>query len=118
MKKIVIFIFFVSLLFAVKQVPRPSNRNTEDESPRTVEPIQRREVVQERIDDRDNKQKDYFQDSDSNSINDRREDDFQEIKGLKTKFKDFLKKKPEEKKERVKTVPRQETSRDKKEKQR
>lgn len=38
--------------------------------------------------DRDDKNDDRFQDADSNGVNDQREDDFKNIKELKSKYKD------------------------------
>jgi len=95
MKKGLIFFFVFGLLFAVKPVYKEGEEknnlkqgsklemrihNEEDKAAKAE-----KKIKQER--------KDQFQDADSNSVNDSREDDLQRIKWLKTKFKDLLKEK-------------------------
>ena len=81
MKRMIVLICMVSFLFAVKTVVR-SNETSDVRSPTRIE------VVQSRNDSKDDDaRKDRFQDADSNSVNDQREDDFQKIKLLSTKHR-------------------------------
>lgn len=117
MKRFIILIFFTTLLFGVKQVPRRKKADV-DKKPSTVIDVVQRDVLhQDKDRNQDIKQKDYFIDSDSNSINDRREDDFQKIKKLKKpKIKNLFKKKTDEKKEKVISPPKQRESKPSKKK--
>jgi uncharacterized protein YlxW (UPF0749 family) len=92
MKRFIILIFFASLLFAVKPVPRTKKANNNKGSVVKTEKI----VEYKKQNSYENKaknKKDDFIDTDSNGVNDQREDDLQKIKQLKTKHKDLLKKK-------------------------
>lgn len=108
MKRFMILLLFTPLLFGIKQVPRGEKADV-DKGPSTViEAGQRALFGQGKENDKDVEQKDYFIDSDSNSVNDRREDDFQKIKELKKpKIKDLFKKRTEEKKEKAITPSRE-----------
>jgi hypothetical protein len=94
MKKLIMLIFVASLMFAITPVPRTQKSNTDKESKTKVEKIVK-EQNKKQNENKDKKviKKDHFKDSDSNGVNDQREDDFQKIKELKTKFKDLFKKK-------------------------
>ncbi len=81
MKKFLLLLCFASFLFALKSVPRTSTTSDDKATART-------EVVQSSKTKKDDETKrDRFQDADSNSVNDHREDDFQRIKQLKTKYR-------------------------------
>ena len=111
MKKIMILIFVANLLLAIEQVPRQRESEDKDTNPTTE--VRTREAKKnplEAIRDAGSAvmktltQPDRFQDKDSNGVNDRREEDFQNIKTRKSKFKDLLGKKetePEKKKGEV-----------------
>ncbi len=75
MKILATLIFAVSLLFALEEVPRIETRSSD-------EPENKQETPSKTI-----APQDQFHDSDSNSVNDQREDDFQIIKSLNSKFK-------------------------------
>jgi hypothetical protein len=92
MKKLMILIFFASLLFAVKPVPRTKKTNDNRKSVVKTEKIVEYKK-QDNYKNRKESKKDDFIDTDSNGVNDQREDDLQKIKQLKTKHKDLLKKK-------------------------
>jgi hypothetical protein len=81
MKKLIVLIFIAGLLFAVKPVPRNEKTNNDNKSKTKVENVTKT---------KNNQTHDHFQDVDSNSINDQREKDFQNIKKLQSDFKDFL----------------------------
>ena len=74
-KTAIIILLMAGLLFALEEVPRDENRST-DESRNKQETPSKTTGAQDR-----------FQDSDSNSVNDQREDDFQIIKSFNSKFK-------------------------------
>jgi hypothetical protein len=89
MKTCILLLFVASLVFAVQTVPRgtitqggdkTNNESVMKESPHYF--------VQKQT-----KGQDHFEDADSNSVNDQREDDFQKIKKLNSKFKDKYQKK-------------------------
>lgn len=108
MKRFMILMLFTPLLFGIKQVPRGEKADVDKKPSTVIEVVQQDVFRQGKENDKDVKQKDYFIDSDSNSINDRREDDFQKIKELKKpKIKDLFKKRTEEKKEKAITPPRE-----------
>ncbi|UCG91358.1 MAG: hypothetical protein JSV97_09795 [candidate division WOR-3 bacterium] len=108
MKRFMILLLFTPLLFGIKQVPRGEKADVDKEPSTVIEVMQRDVFSQGKENDKNVKQKDIFIDSDSNSINDRREDDFQKIKELKKpKIKDLLKKRTDEKKEKAITPPRE-----------
>ncbi len=104
MKKFILLIFIVSCLFAVKTVPR-AKKNDDHKTSEVITEIvtEEKEKTQITHKAKKEKKKDRFQDADSNSVNDQREDDLQKIKWLKTKFKDlkdlFKKKTPDKTKE-------------------
>jgi hypothetical protein len=81
MKRMIVLLCFVTILFAVRTVPR-TGAKSDEETPARIEVVQSRSDTQD-----DDTRKDRFQDADSNGVNDQREDDFQRIKLLKTKHK-------------------------------
>ena len=76
MKRFIILIFITSLLFAVKPVSHKEKKGN-DSKPKI-------EIV------KSDKDRDHFQDTDSNSVNDQRENDFQLIKSLNSKFRNLF----------------------------
>ena len=107
MKKFLLLIFLTSLLFAVKQVPRTKKANDDKKSKIKVEKVV---TVDKKNPSKDKheqaKKKDHFKDADSNGVNDNREDDFQKIKKLNSKFKDQLKRKTADKRSGKKKKPK------------
>ncbi|MGB3478502.1 MAG: hypothetical protein WBB67_05015 [bacterium] len=89
MKRFIVLIFFASLLFGVKPVPR--NNGEKDQKTKTEKVIK----SSNKTDKKDTKQKDKdgFIDADANGVNDQRESDLQKIKQLHSKHKNLLKKK-------------------------
>jgi len=123
MKKILLLLFMVNIMLAIEQVPRQriagddkkletksevkqndSRNSTRDARSETRTTVQNGE-----------KQPDRFQDTNSNGVNDRREDDFQSIKTKKSKYKELFGKKDDqaEKKQRE-NPPREEKESDRK----
>jgi hypothetical protein len=101
MKKCILLLFVATMVFAVQTVPRntttDSNDKTSNESIIKESPHY---FVQKQT---QNKSQDRFEDADSNSVNDQREDDFQKIKKLNSKFKDKYQQKDAVKNEKNKT---------------
>ncbi|MBE0432099.1 hypothetical protein IBX73_01390 [candidate division WOR-3 bacterium] len=98
MKRFILVLFMASFLLAIEQVPRQSNAAVNEKSdtsneakrlePRSSSPAVRQEsrtTVQSK-----EKQRDQFQDKNSDGVNDRREDDFQSIKTRKSRHKDLF----------------------------
>jgi len=119
MKKFMVFIFLASMLFAIEQVPRQGNSEEEKSSLKTeskqptVRLSSRGTGTQEQnVIQRSDREQDRFQDSNSNGVNDRREDDFQNIKTKKSKYKELIDKK---RVEEAKRKPPEPPKRDKKE---
>lgn len=83
MKYIICLIFFASLLFGVKPVPR--NNGGDDDDKKTEKVIKTGNKT-------DKKTKDRFIDKDANGVNDQREKDLQKIKQTNSKHKELLKK--------------------------
>jgi hypothetical protein len=81
MKYIIVLIFFASLLFGVKPVPR--NNGDKDEDKKTEKVIKTTDKTEKRY----TKQKDHYIDKNANGVNDQREEDFQKIKQLNSKHK-------------------------------
>ena len=91
MKRLIILIFIGGLLFAIKPVPKDENATDQETSKiKTETIIKETNKNQGEYNIKKESPKDIFQDADSNSINDQREHDFQEIKQLKTKFKNLF----------------------------
>ena len=99
MKKIIVLIFIGSLLFAIKPVPKDEKAADKENSKIKAETVIKEQIKKQGVYkiEKDSR-KDIFEDADSNSINDQREDDFQKIKRLKTRreksFNIFKKEKP------------------------
>jgi hypothetical protein len=91
MKQCILLLFVATMVFAVQTVPRgattDSDNKTNNESTMEESP---HHFVQKQT---QHKSQDRFEDADSNSVNDQREDDFQKIKKLNSKFKDKYQKK-------------------------
>ena len=89
MKKLIILIFIGSLLFAIKPVPKDEKATDQETSKIKAETVIKEQIKKQGM----YKLEDIFKDLDSNSINDQREKDFQDIKRLKTKtiFENLLK---------------------------
>lgn len=84
MKRIIPLMMAVcALAFAVSPKPKTGNTKTTPEK----EKIKIEFVKPEKV-DRNDKNNDLYIDADSNGVNDQREDDFKNIKELKTKHKD------------------------------
>jgi hypothetical protein len=96
MKKFILLIFIASLLFAVQPVPR-KNKTSSDNKPK-INVVNKGKPSYYTQNPAKTKGHDRFEDADSNSINDKREDDFQKIKKMNSKFKDKYKKKDTDKK--------------------
>ncbi|MEE8596967.1 MAG: hypothetical protein V3T09_04065 [bacterium] len=109
MKRFIILIFFASLLFAVKPVPRTKKANNDKGSVVKTEKITEYKK-QNSYENKAKTKKDYFKDTDSNGVNDQREDDLQKIKQLKTKHKDLLIKNSSGKKEKINKTSTQKSS--------
>ena len=105
MKYIICLIFFASLLFGVKPVPR--NNGGDDDDKKTEKVIKTGNKT-------DKKTKDRFIDKDANGVNDQREKDLQKIKQTNSKHKELLKKnnnkKTSTKNTKVKKPPEKKTS--------
>lgn len=109
MKRFIILIFFASLLFAVKPVPRTKKANNDKRSVVKTEKITEHKK-QNSYENKAKTKKDDFIDTDSNGVNDQREDDLQKIKQLKTKHKDLLIKNSSGKKEKIDKTSTQKSS--------
>lgn len=99
MKRIILFLCLASMMFAIEQVPRQTSSAENNESQIRVEAKQETEsqsdmqgkrTTQTSSLEKRERQQDQFQDKNSNGVNDRREDDFQNIKTKKSKHKDLL----------------------------
>jgi len=117
MKRFIILIFFASLLFAVKPVPRIKKANNDKRSVVKTEKIAEYKKQNSHENKAKNK-KDDFIDTDSNGVNDQREDDLQKIKQLKTKHKDLLIKNSSGQKEKIDKTSTQKSSKSVKKKSR
>ena len=83
MKYLIVLIFFASLLFGVKPVPR--NNGGDDDDKKTEKVIKTSNKTEK-------KDKDRFIDKDANGVNDQREKDLEKIKQANSKHKELLKK--------------------------
>ncbi len=109
MKRYIVLIFISSLLFAVKSVPRTDNKDKDNESTK-IKVVDVEKTVPDSPVLKKEKAHDHFQDVDSNSVNDQREDDFQKIKSL---FKNLFKKEKPDHKEEIKKPSRSNNSKTK-----
>jgi hypothetical protein len=115
MKYIFMIFLMASMLLAIEQVPRRTNSAVEKKSENIVEVKKAEAKTDTRRDDirlktnvqKSEKQPDRFIDKNSNGVNDRREDDFQNIKTKKSKHKDIIER---QKTERVEPQQREKTS--------
>lgn len=98
MKKLLMILFMASFLLAIEQVPRRSNAAA-NERPDTSSEVKRTEprrttVMTEKESgikvQKIEKERDRFQDKNSDGVNDRREEDFQNIKTRKSRHKDLV----------------------------
>jgi len=92
MKRLIVFVFLASLIFAVETVPRTKTAGDDETSKGKTEVVTSEKAKKSKSE----KEKDSIVDADSNSVNDQREDDLQKIKWLKSRFRDLFKKKAEE----------------------
>jgi len=95
MKIIIIILFCISFVFAVKPVPRQGNTPEVKKPAANVEVVQNKDQYEKDDKDKnDEKDKqDEFIDNNKNGVNDKREDDVQKIKNTQSKHKDIIKKK-------------------------
>jgi len=84
MKRIT-FLFIIALVAAFAVNPRPKTPAAKDKPDAAVVKTELKEP--DKVDKND-KNDDRFHDADSNGVNDQREDDFKNIKELKSKHKD------------------------------
>jgi hypothetical protein len=102
MKKFILLLFVATMVFAVQTVPRSTTTDSNDKTNKeSVIKESPHYFVQKQT---QNKGQDRFEDADSNSVNDQRENDFQKIKTLNSKFKDKYQKKDAVKNEKNKTT--------------
>lgn len=86
MKKCILLLFAATMVFAVQTVPRGTTTDSDDKTNnKSIIKEPSHYFVQKQT---QKKGQDRFEDADSNSVNDQREDDFQKIKKLNSKFKD------------------------------
>jgi len=117
MKKVLLLLFMVNIMLAIEQVPRQRGAG-DDKKSETKSEVKQNDSRNSTRDTRitvqnGEKQPDRFQDTNSNGVNDRREDDFQSIKTKKSKYKELFGKKGDqvEKKQRE-NPPREEKESD------
>jgi hypothetical protein len=115
MKRIILLLCLASMMFAIKQVPRQTSSAENNESQIRVEAkqetksqsdIQGKRTTKTSSIEKRERQQDQFQDKNSNGVNDRREDDFQNIKTKKSKHRDLIDRKDVK---RIETKPKVET---------
>lgn len=99
MKKCILLLFVATMVFAVQTVPRGTTSDSDDKTNNKSIKESPHYFVEKQT---QNKGQDRFEDADSNSVNDQREDDFQKIKKLNSKFKDKYQKKDAVKNEKNK----------------
>jgi hypothetical protein len=96
-----------SMLFAIKQVPRQTVTHSATVSESKVETKQEARVQENNVVQKKEREQDRFIDKNSNGVNDRREDDFQNIKTKKSKHKDLYDRKSVERGSKQQKVERQ-----------
>jgi hypothetical protein len=106
-----------SMLFAIKQVPRQTGTQKVDNSESKIEIKQETKAEKSKVVQKREREQDRFIDKNSNGVNDRREDDFQNIKTKKSKHKELLKKDADRdsKKQKVERQQKPKTSNQKRE---
>jgi hypothetical protein len=98
MKSFLLILLLANLLLAIEQVPR---RNTavekkksdvvvESEQPKAQNSVRSNETSDKNIVQKKETRQDPFIDTNSNGVNDRREDDFQNIKTKRSKYRDLF----------------------------
>jgi hypothetical protein len=95
------------MLFAVKQVPRQTSTHRVNTAESKVETKQEVRVQKTNVVQKSEREQDRFIDKNSNGVNDRREDDFQNIKTKKSKHKDLYDRKNIERSSKQQKVERQ-----------
>lgn len=90
MKRFLLIIYIASLLFAIEPVPR-TKKTGDDKASKTKTEIVT-DIAKKQVLHKSTSKRDSIIDVDSNSVNDQREHDLQQIKWLKSKFKDLFKK--------------------------
>lgn len=111
MKRLLLFLFTASLLFAIEQVPRQAGAGSDDKPKpeSTVRQAAPRAGSESRTTvQKTDKERDRFQDKNSDGVNDRREHDFQNIKTLKSRFKELFGRKEAEPAKKPAPSPKQE----------
>lgn len=96
MKRFLLIIYIASLLFAIEPVPRTKKTGDDKASKTKTEIVTDKAKKQVLRTDKSASKRDSIVDVDSNSVNDPREKDLQQIKLMKSKFKDLFKKKKSE----------------------
>ena len=96
MKRFLLIIYIASLLFAIEPVPRTKKTGDDKTSKTKTEIVTGKSKKQVLHKDKSTSKRDSIVDVDSNSVNDQREHDLQQIKWLKSRFRDLFKKKKSE----------------------
>ena len=115
MKYLFLIFLMANMLLAIEQVPRRTSSTAEKRSETTVESRKSETNLDTQMDrtrektavQRNEPQRDQFIDENSNGVNDRREDDFQDIKTKSSKHKSIIER---QKTERVEPQQREKTS--------
>jgi hypothetical protein len=107
MKRVMLLLFMTSMLFAIKQVPRQTGTHNANNSEFKIETNQEAKTQKNGVVQKREREQDRFIDRNSNGVNDRREDDFQNIKTKKSKHKELLDKKDDDRGSKKQKVERQ-----------
>ncbi len=106
MKRLIVVLFMATMLFAIKQVPRQTDTHSANISESKTETKQELRVQKNNVVQKSEREQDQFIDRNSNGVNDRREDDFQNIKTRKSKHKELYKEKNAERSSKQQNVER------------
>jgi long-subunit acyl-CoA synthetase (AMP-forming) len=115
MKYLFLIILMANMLLGIEQVPRRTSSTAEKRSELVVDSrrsgasadTQTDRIREKTVVQRSEQQRDQFIDKNSDGVNDRREDDFQDIKTKKSKHKDIIER---PKTERVEPQQKEKTS--------
>lgn len=107
MKKLILLLFIASMLFAIKEVPRQTGTHNANNSESRIETKQEAKTQKNNVVQKREREQDRFIDRNSNGVNDRREDDFQNIKTKKSKHKELFDKKDVDRNNKKQKVERQ-----------
>lgn len=110
MKRLIVVLFMATMLFAIKQVPRETDTHGANISESKTETKQELRVQKNNVVQKSEREQDQFIDRNSNGVNDRREDDFQNIKTKKSKHKELYKEKNVERSSKQQSVDRKQKS--------